>query len=127
MSESLVTNLSKSALLIILDSTGHVLKVTDLGLARARGFLEPFSKQTGGTSLYLAPECWEGKERSEKSDVYAAGVIGYEMLTGKFVVAFVDWLQHVESFDNRCGSEIEVVDELSGSDFITCSERFDFD
>ncbi len=68
----------------LLVATGHELKVTDFGLARARGFHDPFSKQTGGTSLYLAPECWEGEERSEKSDVFAAGVIGYEMLTGKY-------------------------------------------
>ncbi|HET6862953.1 MAG TPA: serine/threonine-protein kinase [Pyrinomonadaceae bacterium] len=67
----------------LLVARGHELKVTDLGLARARGFNDPFSKQTGGTFLYLAPECWEGTERSEKSDVYAAGVVGYEMLTGK--------------------------------------------
>jgi tetratricopeptide (TPR) repeat protein len=32
----------------------------------------------------MAPECWKGKGRSEKSDVYAAGIIGYEMLTGKY-------------------------------------------
>jgi len=68
----------------LLVATGHELKVTDLGLARARGFHDPFSKQSGGTFLYLAPECCEGKEISEKSDVYAAGIIGYEMLTGKY-------------------------------------------
>jgi serine/threonine protein kinase len=68
----------------LLVATDHVLKVTDLGLARARRFHESFSEQTGGTSLYMAPECWKGKGRSEKSDVYAAGIIGYEMLTGKY-------------------------------------------
>jgi serine/threonine protein kinase len=68
----------------LLVATGQVLKLTDLGLARARGFHESSSEQTGGTSLYLAPECWEGGERSEKSDVYAAGLIGHEMLMGKY-------------------------------------------
>lgn len=68
----------------LLVATGHDLKVTDLGLARSHSFHDQFSKQTGGTFLYLAPECWESGGRSEKSDVYAAGIIGYEMLTGKY-------------------------------------------
>jgi serine/threonine protein kinase len=67
----------------LLVATGHVVKVTDLGLARAVGFHKPFAGRMVGTPLYLAPECWEGEEPSEKSDVYAAGMIGYEMLAGK--------------------------------------------
>lgn len=85
----------------LLVATGHDLKVTDLGLARARGFNDPFSKQTGGTFLYLAPECWEGKERSEKSDVYAAGIIGYEMLTGKYPFERKTSRDGLNAFDRR--------------------------
>ncbi len=67
----------------LLVDTGYVLKVADLGLARASGFADVANGSTVGTPLYLAPECWQGEEHTEKSDVYAAGMIAYEMLTRK--------------------------------------------
>ncbi|MEM4408694.1 MAG: serine/threonine-protein kinase, partial [Candidatus Caldarchaeum sp.] len=59
-------------------------KVTDFGIARVLGG-ERFT-QTGvlvGTPEYMAPELWEGKEASKSSDIYAFGILVYEMLTGE--------------------------------------------
>jgi len=67
----------------LLVGTGYVLKVSDFGLARANGFAGPFLGSSLGTSLYLAPECWQGEEATEKSDVYATGMLAYEMVTGR--------------------------------------------
>jgi len=61
-----------------------LVKVTDFGIARVLGG-ERFT-QTGvlvGTPEYMAPELWEGREASKASDIYAFGVLTYEMLTGE--------------------------------------------
>ncbi len=34
-----------------------------------------------GTPFYLAPEIWEGKPYTDKSDIWSLGVILYEMCT----------------------------------------------
>lgn len=60
---------------------GYSLKISDFGLACASGFNGPSLGSSIGTPLYLAPECWNGRDASEKSDVYAAGIIMYEMLS----------------------------------------------
>jgi tetratricopeptide (TPR) repeat protein len=67
----------------LLVDVGYTLKVTDFGLARASGYTGPLLGKSLGTPRYLAPECWEGDEPTEKSDVYAAGLITYEMLAGR--------------------------------------------
>lgn len=68
----------------IMVTVDGLVKVTDFGIARVLGG-ERFT-QTGvlvGTPEYMAPELWEGKEASKASDIYAFGVLVYEMLTGE--------------------------------------------
>jgi serine/threonine protein kinase/tetratricopeptide (TPR) repeat protein len=68
---------------IMRDKTGRVL-VMDFGLART---LEGDGMtQTGalvGTMDYMSPEQALGKELDQRSDVFALGLIFYELLTGK--------------------------------------------
>jgi len=59
--------------------------ITDFGLAR-----RPESSQrtrqsgpAGGTPAYMAPELWQGVKASSASDVYALGVILYELAVGQ--------------------------------------------
>jgi eukaryotic-like serine/threonine-protein kinase len=53
--------------------------ITDFGLAC--GITQ--SGERGGTPRYMAPELWFGKEASKASDIYALGVILYEMVAGR--------------------------------------------
>jgi eukaryotic-like serine/threonine-protein kinase len=59
-------------------------KVTDFGIARAAGASD--MTQTGsimGTAQYLSPEQAQGHAVSEPSDLYSAGIMLYELLTGR--------------------------------------------
>lgn len=60
-----------------------VVKVMDFGIARAtEGTLLTLSGMFVGTPEYIAPEIWEGKPADIRSDLYALGVLLYELLTG---------------------------------------------
>ncbi len=62
----------------------HV-KVLDFGIAKLRGEADPNLTSRGavcGTPEYMSPEQIRGEELDARSDVYAAGVVLYEMLTG---------------------------------------------
>ena len=70
---------------IMITDSGQT-KVTDFGIARALGGNgEQTMTQTGmviGTASYLSPEQAQGNPVDGRSDVYALGVVLYEMLTG---------------------------------------------
>lgn len=68
---------------LILTSDGTV-KLMDFGIAMVKG--EQRLTQVNrvvGTIEYIAPEIIEGKQPSAATDIYAAGVTMYELLTGK--------------------------------------------
>jgi len=66
---------------IMIDSRGE-LRVTDFGLATITEQLHP-AEIRNGTPAYMAPEQLAGTEVSSQSDLYAVGLILYEMFTGK--------------------------------------------
>ncbi len=60
--------------------------VTDFGIARATGgSLDGItdSRQIVGTAAYIAPEQIEGQDVTAAADIYAFGVVLYEMVTGR--------------------------------------------
>ena len=68
---------------ILITPTGQV-KITDFGIAKAVD-AAPVT-QTGmvmGTAQYIAPEQALGHDATPSSDVYALGVVGYEVVSGK--------------------------------------------
>jgi hypothetical protein len=68
---------------VLLSTDGRVL-VADFGIAKAIDELELTGAGTTlGTAKYLAPEQVEGKPVDGRTDVYAAGVILYELLAGQ--------------------------------------------
>ena len=66
---------------IMLDGRGQVV-VTDFGLA---GLADQIAgnEVRSGTPAYMAPEQLAGKEVNVKSDIYALGLVLYEVFTGK--------------------------------------------
>ncbi len=71
----------------VLIGVDGVVKVADFGLARAVvGTGTAQASQTGGvligTVAYLSPEQLERGKADARSDIYAAGIVLYEMLTG---------------------------------------------
>ena len=66
---------------VMLDGRGKV-RLTDFGLAAAAQDLSA-TEVRSGTPLYQAPEQLAGKEVTARSDVFALGLVLYEVFTGK--------------------------------------------
>ncbi len=66
---------------VILDEEGRA-KVTDFGIARAGASDMTLTGSIMGTAQYLSPEQAQGYAVNETSDLYAVGVVLYELLTG---------------------------------------------
>ena len=71
---------------IMIDTTGTV-KIIDFGSTRVAGIAEiatPIARhELQGTAQYSAPEYFLGEPGSIRSDLFALGVITYQMLSGK--------------------------------------------
>ncbi|ATG50989.1 serine/threonine protein kinase [Brachybacterium vulturis] len=60
------------------------MKITDFGIARSKD--QARLTKTGlvmGTAQYLSPEQAMGKQATSLSDIYALGIVAYEMLNGR--------------------------------------------
>jgi len=66
---------------IMLDAEGEVV-ITDFGLADLAANITP-EQVRYGTPAYMAPEQLAGKEVTARSDIYALGLVFYEIFTGK--------------------------------------------
>jgi Protein kinase domain len=63
---------------IMLDGAGRI-RVMDFSLATVGAVTEGIA----GTPAYMAPEQLEGREATIKSDIYAIGLVFYELFTGR--------------------------------------------
>jgi len=68
---------------VFLTDDGQV-KVLDFGLSRVRDALEPDAGTiAGGTLPYMSPEQRRGDPDDERTDVFALGVVVFELVTGR--------------------------------------------
>ena len=67
---------------VLLTREGDV-KLMDFGLARPTASRLTVEGQISGTVYYLAPELIKGQEYDGRADLYAFGIILYELLTGE--------------------------------------------
>ena len=66
---------------VMLDGRGRV-RITDFGLAGAATELQS-EDASAGTPAYMSPEQLDGREATQKSDLYALGLVLYETFTGR--------------------------------------------
>lgn len=78
---------------ILLEKHGfdYSIKLVDFGLARPLG--EPYlsnESSLAGTVFYLAPELIDGQLADVRSDIYAFGILLYEMIVGRVPFSDID-------------------------------------
>ena len=74
-------DLKPSNILVLPRAGTLAVKVLDFGLATQA--TDAGQSKRAGTPLYMAPEVLLGGAASERSDLYAVGVMAYQMLTGR--------------------------------------------
>lgn len=80
----------------LLIAPNGTLRLADFGLAQAEDYsMETKAGTIVGTPAYLAPELLRGEEYTPASEVYAVGVVLYELLTGKDLFRGMDLKQMV--------------------------------
>jgi hypothetical protein len=62
---------------ILLDEQGQI-SVTNFVIAKTPPIEDPLT----GSNAYMAPELWQGKTASAQSDIYALGIVLYELIIG---------------------------------------------
>lgn len=67
----------------VLISADHAVKLADFGLVRATDSEQHTTTHIVGTAAYLSPEQVRGSELGPASDVYSAGIVLFELLTGE--------------------------------------------
>lgn len=67
----------------IIITTENIVKILDFGIAKVSGVNLTSTGVSLGTVAYMSPEQLEGKKVDARTDIWAVGVLIYEMLTGK--------------------------------------------
>ena len=73
-------DLKPSNVLVVEGATGPQVKLLDFGLSLSRTNSSKNSGEISGTLAYMAPEAFSGAKPSPASDLFAFGVIAYELL-----------------------------------------------
>ena len=69
------------------------LRLLDLGVAYCAGLTPEHDGPGPGTASYMAPERFVGARASNSSDLYAAGVTLYQLLTGRYPYGEIEAFQ----------------------------------
>jgi serine/threonine protein kinase len=91
---------------ILITARGHI-KVTDFGLSIEDSLRNKEGDGIVGTPLYLAPEVISGKVVSRRSDVYAFGVVLFQLLTGQSPFPFTVMTDLIHSHCNVVPPRVE--------------------
>src|SRR5580765_7010479 len=108
---------------VLIDSRGEA-HITDFGLALRSG---EESGGISGTPAYMAPEQFEGDAISERTDIYALGLILYEIYLGKRpfdAPSFADWKQaHLKKTPVRAREVSGEIDPAVEAVIAACLEK----
>ena len=109
---------------IMLDGRGQVV-ITDFGLAGVADDIRG-PEVRSGTPAYMAPEQIEGREVTMLSDIYALGLVLYEIFTGKraFAEKSLGVLQnHTDRTPSRPSSVVRDIDPIVEKVILRCLEE----
>lgn len=70
------------------------LRILDLGVALNSGTAQEVTEGNAGTPSFMAPELFAGEQATAQSDLYAAGVSLYYLLTRKYPYGEIEPFQH---------------------------------
>jgi serine/threonine-protein kinase len=110
---------------VLLDGQGKV-RLTDFGLA---GFADQLhdSEVRSGTPAYMAPEQQAGREVTVQSDLYALGLILYELFTGKHPFPARSRVEqarlHAEATPSKPSSHVRGLDPAVEKVILRCLEK----
>ena len=125
-------DLKPANIFLVPDGEGQRVVVTDFGLARSGGAGGGQMDVTAtgeviGTPAYMAPEQVQGHESTTATDVYAFGLILYEMLTGARAfegeTAFQIALSRLQQAPTAPSKHIPEIDPVWESTILRCLER----
>src|SRR5947209_1061547 len=108
---------------IMLDGRGQVV-ITDFGLAGVADDIRG-PEVRSGTPAYMAPEQLSGKEVTLRSDIYALGLVLYEIFTGKraFAEKVAGAIQHHDDrTPSRPSSVVKDLDPVIEKVILRCLE-----
>ena len=94
---------------VMVDGRGHV-RITDFGLAVAADAVEGHDVRSG-TPAYMSPEQLAGREVTVRSDVYALGLVLYELFTGRRTFEAAN-LRELERKQQEVTAPSEVVPDI---------------
>ena len=108
---------------IMLDGRGQVV-ITDFGLAGVADDIRG-PEVRSGTPAYMAPEQIEGREVTMLSDIYALGLVLYEIFTGKraFTEKPADALRGGDRTPSRPSSVVRDIDPIVEKVILRCLEE----
>ncbi|MBE2259376.1 MAG: HDOD domain-containing protein [Rhodobacteraceae bacterium] len=96
---------------ILIDDDG-LPRVMDFGIASRTAGVAGDGGQWSGTPAYMAPEYIEKRTSNERTDVFSAGLVFYELLSGRRAVAGSDIKQVMRQI---AGSDIRLPQEASSA------------
>src|SRR5215831_17984409 len=110
---------------VMIDERGRP-RITDFGLAVVSEELRG-EEVTAGTPAYMAPEQLTGKEVTQRSDIYALGLVLYELFTGKRVFEAKNIQElislHEKSTPPTPSSHVKDIDPLAERVILRCLEK----
>lgn len=110
---------------VMIDGRGRA-RITDFGLAVVSADLHG-DDVLAGTPAYMAPEQLTGKQATQRSDIYALGLVLYELFTGKRVFEAKSLnelrLLHEQSTPATPSSYVKDMDPLVERVILRCLEK----
>jgi predicted Ser/Thr protein kinase len=110
---------------VMIDGRGKA-RITDFGLAVVSDELRG-DEALAGTPAYMAPEQLTGKEATQRSDIYALGLVLYELFTGKRVFEAKSIQElialHEKSTPPSPSSHVKDIDPLAERVILRCLEK----